>query len=145
MFAMRCVCRLTAPTASIINPWIFLLSAPMLILFLWLRNYYMSAGRDIKRLEANARSPVYSHLSVTLNGLATIRVCAFIKYVRILTVSLVVQCHNASQRFLKQMHDCQNYHGKSFYMVSPQVLATGAATLRTLSVLDRIEMAWGAT
>ncbi|XP_074597590.1 ATP-binding cassette sub-family C member 4-like [Brevipalpus obovatus] len=40
------------------------------------RTYYIPAARDVKRIEAITRSPVYSHLADTVDGLATIRTFA---------------------------------------------------------------------
>jgi len=68
----------------------------IIVMYLLLRWYYLKAARDVKRLEAlgetalgsirfvslqachdisiSARSPVYSHLSTTLQGLPTVRI-----------------------------------------------------------------------
>eukprot|EP00058_Branchiostoma_floridae_P004550 XP_002590038.1 hypothetical protein BRAFLDRAFT_81656 [Branchiostoma floridae] len=59
--------------AGIINPWVFIPTVPLLLLFIYIRKYYLSTSRDIKRLEGTTRSPVFSHLSATLQGLWTIR------------------------------------------------------------------------
>jgi ATP-binding cassette, subfamily C (CFTR/MRP), member 4 len=83
---------------SIINPWIFLFSVPMLIIFVGYRQYYLPAGRDIRRIESLRRSPIFSHLSVTLTGIPILR------------------CHNATQRFVKQMDEYIDKHSHSFYM-----------------------------
>ena len=31
---------------SAVNPWLFLLTLPMMVLFMWIRWYYLNAGRD---------------------------------------------------------------------------------------------------
>ncbi|XP_049950536.1 ATP-binding cassette sub-family C member 4-like isoform X1 [Schistocerca serialis cubense] len=54
----------------------YLLIVPMVIigaLFGVVAKRFMTTGRNIKRLEGIRRSPMFSHLSDTLNGLATIR------------------------------------------------------------------------
>lgn len=58
---------------SIVNP-IFLL--PLFVIsfaFLYVRKVYLKTSKNIKRLEGISRSPVYSHLSVSLDGISTIR------------------------------------------------------------------------
>ena len=64
--------------------------AIIIVVFLFLRKYFITTSRAVKRLEAiggcvhnkcnttsspslTARSPVYSHISMTIQGLSTIR------------------------------------------------------------------------
>ncbi|KAI8512524.1 Multidrug resistance-associated protein 4 [Branchiostoma belcheri] len=58
---------------GVVNPWVFIPVVPLLLIFLYLRQYFLATSRDVKRLEATTRSPVFSHLSATLQGLTTIR------------------------------------------------------------------------
>ncbi|GFS16331.1 multidrug resistance-associated protein 4 [Elysia marginata] len=59
--------------ACIINPWVFIPVVPLLVIFFIVRRYYVQTSRSVKRLEGTTRSPVFSHLSATLQGLHTIR------------------------------------------------------------------------
>uniref|UniRef100_A0A8C5C8Y1 Uncharacterized protein n=1 Tax=Gadus morhua TaxID=8049 RepID=A0A8C5C8Y1_GADMO len=61
-----------AVAASVV-PWILILVVPLLIIFVFLRRYFLKTSRDIKRLERTTRSPMFSHLSSSLQGLWTIR------------------------------------------------------------------------
>ncbi|XP_036143538.1 multidrug resistance-associated protein 4 [Monomorium pharaonis] len=42
-------------------------------IFYWIRKVYLKTSKNIKRLEGILRSPVFTHLNATLNGLTTIR------------------------------------------------------------------------
>uniref|UniRef100_G3NJD7 Multidrug resistance-associated protein 4 n=1 Tax=Gasterosteus aculeatus aculeatus TaxID=481459 RepID=G3NJD7_GASAC len=59
--------------AAVILPWILIPVVPLFAVFLFLRFYFLQTSRDIKRLESTTRSPVFSHLSSSLQGLSTIR------------------------------------------------------------------------
>ncbi|XP_061548514.1 ATP-binding cassette sub-family C member 4-like isoform X2 [Phycodurus eques] len=78
--------------SAIVMPWILIPFVPLFAFFLCLRRYYLQTSRDIKRLEATTRSPVFSHLSSSLQGLSTIR--AF----------------EAQQKFQQMFDDYQNLH-----------------------------------
>ncbi|CAM9122833.1 unnamed protein product, partial [Ectocarpus sp. 4 AP-2014] len=56
-----------------VNPWVVLSLLPAMWYFLHLMGFYLETSREAKRLEAVTRSPVYSQLSETLDGLVTIR------------------------------------------------------------------------
>ncbi|KAM4711152.1 ATP-binding cassette sub-family C member 4-like isoform 2-T2 [Anableps anableps] len=86
-----------AVAASVI-PWILIPVVPLLGLFLFLRRYFLQTSRDVKRLESTTRSPVFSHLSSSLQGLWTIR--AF----------------GAEERFQKAFDAHQNLHSEAFFL-----------------------------
>ncbi|KAI3370588.1 hypothetical protein L3Q82_007157 [Scortum barcoo] len=60
-------------TVSIMRPYIFIAAIPLAIIFVVLRKYFLRTGQQLKLLEAEARSPIFSHLIVSLKGLWTIR------------------------------------------------------------------------
>ncbi|KHJ99613.1 ABC transporter, ATP-binding protein [Oesophagostomum dentatum] len=57
----------------LLNPIVFLPTLPLILLFFLLRVVYLASSRDVKRLEATTRSPLYSHISAFMNGLFTVR------------------------------------------------------------------------
>ncbi|XP_032133378.1 multidrug resistance-associated protein 4 isoform X5 [Sapajus apella] len=59
--------------AVAVIPWIAIPLVPLGIIFIFLRRYFLETSRDVKRLESTTRSPVFSHLSSSLQGLWTIR------------------------------------------------------------------------
>ena len=61
-----------ASVASV-APYILAVVAPFIPIFVWLRRYYLTTSREVKRLDAVSRSPIYAFFSSTLSGLSTIR------------------------------------------------------------------------
>lgn len=75
---------------AIVDPWLLLPAAAMTILFYLMRVVYVNTGRSFKRIEAKSvltfnafffvfifltflgRSPIFSHVNATLQGLPTI-------------------------------------------------------------------------
>ena len=55
------------------NPWLLFIVVPLTVFIVCIARYYLRTSRQIKRLEAICRSPVFSHISETLDGLDTIR------------------------------------------------------------------------
>lgn len=86
-----------AVSVSVI-PWILIPVLPLLILFLFLRRFFLRTSRNIKRLESTTRSPVFSHLSSSLQGLWTIR--AF----------------RAEERFQEVFDAHQNLHSQAWFL-----------------------------
>uniref|UniRef100_A0A3P8V7T7 ATP binding cassette subfamily C member 4 (PEL blood group) n=1 Tax=Cynoglossus semilaevis TaxID=244447 RepID=A0A3P8V7T7_CYNSE len=91
------VIGVVAVAAGVI-PWILLPIVPLLGVFFFLRRYFLKTSRDIKRLESTTRSPVYSHLSSSLQGLSTIR--AF----------------KAQQQFQQMFDEHQDLHSEAWFL-----------------------------
>ncbi|XP_046428414.1 ATP-binding cassette sub-family C member 4-like [Neodiprion fabricii] len=58
---------------AIVNQWMLIPTAIVGTIFYTIRIYYLKTAQDIKRLEGITKSPVFSHVSSTLDGLTTIR------------------------------------------------------------------------
>ena len=58
---------------TVTNPWLLFVVVPMTVLGALISRYYLKTSRELKRLESICRSPVFSHISETLEGLETIR------------------------------------------------------------------------
>ena len=55
------------------NYWLFLTLLPIIGIFVYFARYYLRSSRDLKRIEAIKCSPVYSHITETVNGLEIVR------------------------------------------------------------------------
>ncbi|XP_073846051.1 multidrug resistance protein 5 isoform X1 [Musca autumnalis] len=82
----------------IVNPWYLLATAILGVIFYFMRSFYLNTSRDVKRLEAITRSPIYSHMGASLNGLSTIR--AF----------------GAQQILISEFDNYQDLHSSGYYM-----------------------------
>eukprot|EP00439_Symbiodinium_sp_Y106_P037690 s1985_g4.t1 len=58
---------------SVATPWFLVIIFPLLLLYRATQNFYIPASRQLKRIESNLRSPIFSHFSETLDGTALIR------------------------------------------------------------------------
>jgi ATP-binding cassette subfamily C (CFTR/MRP) protein 4 len=58
---------------GVTNPYFLIPSIIFLILCLWVYRIYHRSATSLKRIESNARSPVYAHITKTLEGIMTIR------------------------------------------------------------------------
>ncbi|XP_056647583.1 probable multidrug resistance-associated protein lethal(2)03659 [Diorhabda sublineata] len=56
-----------------INPYILFPTLILLAMMYYIKQAFLVSSRNIKRLEAVTRSPIYSHLTATLQGITTIR------------------------------------------------------------------------
>ncbi|XP_033124996.1 multidrug resistance-associated protein 4-like [Anneissia japonica] len=85
-------------TVVIFNPVVLVFVVPLFVILVFVRTYYLYTSRDIKRMEGITRSPVFSHLSATLQGLSTVR--AF----------------QVQQSFKDQFESYQDTHTQAWYM-----------------------------
>lgn len=83
-------------TVSIVNYYLVLPAIVLAALIIYIRGIYIKSARDIKRYEGLARSPVYSHVSTTINGLASIR------------------AYGAQEQFERTFYSYQNDHRWNF-------------------------------
>ncbi|XP_058838490.1 probable multidrug resistance-associated protein lethal(2)03659 [Topomyia yanbarensis] len=83
---------------AIVNPYNLIPTVVIGIIFYFLRELYLLTSRNVKRVEATTRSPIYSHLSASLSGLSTIR--AF----------------GAEKVLVREFDNHQDLHSSSFYL-----------------------------
>lgn len=58
---------------SIVNVYFIIPTVVIGVILYGARYIYVSASRNIKRVESISRSPIYAHTNATLQGLSTIR------------------------------------------------------------------------
>ncbi|KAI2473989.1 ATP-binding cassette sub-family C member 4 [Diabrotica virgifera virgifera] len=63
----------TTIVISLLNPWILIPTAVIVCIFYKIKQIFLVSSRNIKRIEAVTRSPIFTHLAASLQGLPTIR------------------------------------------------------------------------
>uniref|UniRef100_A0A1X7UX79 ABC-type glutathione-S-conjugate transporter n=1 Tax=Amphimedon queenslandica TaxID=400682 RepID=A0A1X7UX79_AMPQE len=63
----------TIISISVVSPWFLIVVVPITIVYLIVQRFYISTSRQLKRLEATSRSPIYSHFKESIDGISSIR------------------------------------------------------------------------
>ncbi|XP_063890892.1 ATP-binding cassette sub-family C member 4 [Helicoverpa armigera] len=83
---------------AVVNYWLLVPTVAIGFVFYGLRIFYLSSSRSIKRLEGVTRSPVFSHLNASLQGITTIR--AF----------------GAQEALIREFDNHQDLHSSAWYL-----------------------------
>ncbi|CAG9767557.1 unnamed protein product [Ceutorhynchus assimilis] len=81
-----------------IDAWILIPTFVIAAMFYFYKNVFLRTSRNIKRMEATTRSPVFSHINASLQGLTTIR------------------AYGAQEILKKEFDNFQDIHSSAFYM-----------------------------
>ncbi|KAG5866797.1 hypothetical protein JTB14_031470 [Gonioctena quinquepunctata] len=83
---------------AVINPYAIILILALGVWFWYIRHIYLKSSKNIKRLEGMMRSPAFTQLSATLQGLTTIRAL------------------RAEELLKKDFDQAQDYHTSAWFM-----------------------------
>ncbi|KAJ8933696.1 hypothetical protein NQ314_013862 [Rhamnusium bicolor] len=89
------------------NPYIIIAMVILGGVFLKLRAWYIATAKDIKHLEGITKSPVFSHVSSSLNGITTIR------------------ASKAEEILINEFDDHQDIHTSAWYLTITCIVAFG--------------------
>ncbi|OAF64800.1 hypothetical protein A3Q56_07494, partial [Intoshia linei] len=79
------------------NYWILIIMIPLLLIYYMIQILYIRTSRQLKRIESNSRSPIFSQFAETLSGVLTIR--AF----------------KIQKRFIDELFECINKNNVFYY------------------------------
>lgn len=114
---------------SIVTPRVLLALIPLMFGFFFIQRVYIKTSRQLKRLFSINRSPIFSHLGETLNGITTIRAyCSQDEFIR----------ENENKIETMQMSKFYEIQSNSWVMMRLQIVVTGLIFSTALAiVLDR--------
>jgi ATP-binding cassette, subfamily C (CFTR/MRP), member 4 len=84
-------------TTLVVLPVALIAIPPLIWFFLSVRRVFVTSSRELKRLEGQARSPIFAMLSESLNGVSTIR------------------ANNTQEYFLKKFEEAHDTHTRAFF------------------------------
>ncbi|CEM02561.1 unnamed protein product [Vitrella brassicaformis CCMP3155] len=140
---MQCSLRVlgTVVFVCVVNPVVVVPLIPLAAVCVWLRRVYLRSSRELRRLDGVARSPLYSQLTTTLHGLATLRAfelhddsrCQF---------EATQDMHNSAYWTYKQVERWFGFRLDVVVSVFQAITAIGAVAMRQLAVRGREEGTW---
>jgi ATP-binding cassette subfamily C (CFTR/MRP) protein 4 len=57
----------------VVIPYLLIVMPALIVIFIYARNKYIKISRELKRMEATTRSPIFADFSATLDGLTTLK------------------------------------------------------------------------
>ncbi len=69
------MCTASIVFSNTMNYWLIIPLIPILCFCVYIRNYFLKSFREVKRIEAMSRSPIFVHATNTYTGITTIRAC----------------------------------------------------------------------
>ena len=120
----------TIVLVGIINPWAFIPAGIVTIILLFIRDRFAPISRSLKRLTSVTRSPIYSQLTSTVQGLQVIRSYRAEKT----SCREFFRCVNDSSRVLNVIVAANRWSAMRFDMVA----LIFVASITILAVMARI-------
>ncbi len=63
----------TLAVISTVTPWFIASMLPLVVVYYFIRKYFVTTMRQLKRMDSASKSPIFSHFSESLTGVSTIR------------------------------------------------------------------------
>jgi ABC-type multidrug transport system fused ATPase/permease subunit len=73
LFSMLFACVATVAIISYVTPLFLVFLFPLGYMYRFAQQYYIASSRELKRLDAVSRSPIYTHFSETIDGVTVVR------------------------------------------------------------------------
>ncbi|KAI4882036.1 hypothetical protein NFI96_012507 [Prochilodus magdalenae] len=109
-------------------PWVLLPLIPLGVLYYQTQRFYRHSSRELKRLCSLTLSPVYSHFSETLSGLATVRASGH-----------AARFEEENERRLDQNQRCLFISNAAMQWLDIRLQMIGVAVVTGISVIAVIE------